>query len=151
MDLADDVAYTVHDVEDARRRGPRRPARPRGRGAGDAVAGLVREWYLPDAAPAEVADALRRLRGMPAWVGDFDGSHRSLAALKDLTSQLIGRFVRAAEHATRRRYGDGPLTRYAADVVVPRATQCEIAVLKGVAARVRDDGGGPQAGVRPAT
>jgi dGTPase len=134
MDLADDVAYSVHDVEDAVVAGRVDP-----RGLADAaqvsrVAGLVREWYLPDAAPDEVADALRRLRGMPAWVGDFDGSHRSLAALKDLTSQLIGRFVRAAEHATRQRYGDGPLTRYAADVVVPRTTQCEIAALKGVAA-----------------
>jgi len=134
MDLADDVAYSVHDVEDAVVAGRVDP-----RGLADVVevarvAELVRAWYLPDAAADEVADALRRLRAMPAWVGEFDGSHRALAALKDLTSQLIGRFVRAAEHATRARYGDGPLTRYAASVVVPRGTACEIAALKGVAA-----------------
>ena len=134
MDLADDVAYSVHDVEDAvvARRVP----------LGDlAVAGgvarvseLVRAWYLPDAADDEVAEALRRLRAVPAWLGEFDGSHRALAALKDLTTQLIGRFIRAAEAATRDRYGAGPLTRYAADLVVPRATVCEIAALKGIAA-----------------
>lgn len=71
---------------------------------------------------------------MPAWVGGFDGSRRAMAALKDLTSQLIGRFTRAAESATRERYGSGALTRYAADVVVARETATEIAVLKGVAA-----------------
>ena len=60
-------------------------------------------------------------------------SRRALAALKDLTSQLIGRFCRAAEAATRERFGDGRLTRYAADLVVPTATQGEILVLKGLA------------------
>ena len=134
MDLADDVAYSVHDVEDAVVAGRVDPRGLADRAEVTRVAGLVREWYLPDAAADEVADALRRLRALPAWVGEFDGSHRALAALKDLTSQLIGRFVRAAESATRERFGGGPLTRYAADVVVPRATVCEIAALKGVAA-----------------
>jgi dGTPase len=134
MDLADDVAYSVHDVEDAVVAGRVDPRGLADRAEVTRVAGLVREWYLPDAAADEVADALRRLRALPAWVGEFDGSHRALAALKDLTSQLIGRFVRAAESATRERFGDGTLTRYAADVVVPRGTVCEIAALKGVAA-----------------
>ena len=134
MDLADDVAYSVHDVEDAvvARRVPLADLAVAGGVA--RVSELVRAWYLPDAADDEVAEALRRLRAVPAWLGEFDGSHRALAALKDLTSQLIGRFIRAAERATRERYGAGPLTRYAADLVVPRATVCEIAALKGVAA-----------------
>jgi dGTPase len=134
MDLADDVAYSVHDVEDAVVAGR---VDPRGLASAtevSRVAELVRAWYLPDAGPDEVAEALTRLRALPAWVGEFDGSHRALAALKDLTSQLIGRFVRDAEAATRERFGAGDLTRYAADVVVPRATLCEIAALKGVAA-----------------
>ena len=71
---------------------------------------------------------------MPAWVDRFDGSHRALAALKDMTSELIGRFSADAERATRERYGPGPLGRYDADVVVPRATLVEIGTLKGVAA-----------------
>ncbi len=134
MDLADDIAYSVHDVEDAVVGGhldPAALARPEEAGR---VAAQVREWYLPDVADGEVAAALDRLRGMPAWVGDFDGSHRALAALKNMTSQLIGRFTSAVEEATRRRHGQGGLSRYAADVEVPRATLLEVTTLKGVAA-----------------
>jgi dGTPase len=134
MDLADDVAYSVHDVEDAVVGGhlePSRLADP------DEVARVVAQtcsWYLPQVEPPEVAAALARLRAMPAWVDRFDGSHRALAALKDMTSDLIGRFSAAAERATRERYGPGPLRRYDADVVVPRVTLVEIGTLKGVAA-----------------
>ena len=130
MDLADDIAYSVHDVEDAVVAGHVDP----GAFSVPLVAERVREWYLPDAGPDEVAEALARLRALPAWLPGFDGGHRALAALKDLTSELIGRFVRAAERGTRARYGEGRLTRYAADVVVPRETVVEIAALKGVAA-----------------
>ena len=71
---------------------------------------------------------------LPWWVRGFDGSRRSSAVLKDLTSQLIGRFCAAVEAATHDRYGRGPLTRYAADLVVPTEVTDEIVVLKGVAA-----------------
>jgi dGTPase len=134
MDLADDVAYSVHDVEDAivgRDLDPALLTVP------EQVARIeqqVRSWYLPDLADGEVTRALARLRAMPAWVARFDGSHRGMAALKDMTSQLIGRFTGAVESATRERFGAGPLTRYGADVVVPRDTVVEIAALKGVAA-----------------
>jgi dGTPase len=134
MDLADDVAYSVHDVEDAVVGGhldPRLLADP---GQVERVEAQTRAWYLPDLGPGEGAEALRRLRAMPAWVAEFDGGYRSLAALKDMTSQLIGRFTGAVEDATRQQHGGGVLTRYAADVEVPRPTQVEIAVLKGVAA-----------------
>jgi dGTPase len=134
MDLADDIAYSVHDVEDAVVGGHLDPARL---ADGEQVARIgerVRSWYLPDAGPEEVAAALARLRSMPAWVGRFDGGRRDLAALKDLTSQLIGRFARDVEQATRAGFGSGRLTRYGADVAVPRETSCEIAVLKGIAA-----------------
>lgn len=135
MDFADDVAYCVHDVEDAVVAGwielgpalddPQEQAR---------VADLARAWYLPDAEPAEVTEALDRLRGLPSWVSGYDGSRRALAALKDLTSQLIGRFCDAAERATHAAYGGGALTRYAAGLEVPRATRLEVGVLKGLAA-----------------
>jgi len=39
----------------------------------------------------------------------------------------------AAESATRDQYGDGPLTRYNANLVVPRAQRIEVAVLKSIA------------------
>jgi len=137
MDLADDVAYSVHDVEDAIVGGdvdPRWFADP---GQVRRIEEQVRAWYLRDPgdlAEGEVAEAVARLRSMPAWVGAYDGGLRAMAALKDMTSQLIGRFTGAVERATRLRYGAGPLTRYGADVVVPRATLLEVAALKGSAA-----------------
>ena len=134
MDLADDIAYSVHDVEDAV---VGLHFDPRSLNDPDELARIVAQtldWYLPEAEPAEVAEALTRLRAHPAWLPAFDGSYRSLAALKDMTSQLIGRFVRSAQQQTRLRFGPGTLTRYAADVVVPSGTRCEIAVLKGIAA-----------------
>jgi dGTPase len=134
MDLADDVAYSVHDVEDAMVGGHLDPRRLADADEVARVAAQTCSWYLPTATADEVAEALGRLRALPAWVGEFDGSHRALAALKDMTSELIGRFSRSAERATRARFGDGPLVRYGADVVVPRETVVEINTLKGVAA-----------------
>ena len=51
-----------------------------------------------------------------------------------MTSRLIGRFVVAVEDATRERHGPGPLTRHHGDLVVPRGSRAECAVLKAVAA-----------------
>jgi dGTPase len=67
-------------------------------------------------------------------VRPYDATHRAQAALKNLTSELIGRFCRAVEHATHAKYGDGPLVRYAANLEVPLEVAEEIAVLKGIAA-----------------
>jgi dGTPase len=135
MDLADDVAYSVHDVEDAvvsGRLDPRRLADPV---EAERIAAQVQSWYLPDLPIDETLAALTRLRSLSAWVPQFDGEYHSLAALKDMTSQLIGRFVRSVEAATRIAAGSrGRLTRYGADVVVPPGTLAEIAVLKGLAA-----------------
>ncbi len=63
-----------------------------------------------------------------------DGSRRALAALKDMTSRLIGRFAVAVETATRSAYGDGPLARHEASLVVPAEARAECTVLKAVAA-----------------
>ncbi len=136
MDVSDDIAYSVHDVEDAVVGGLLDPASLADPGVIAEVVARTQEWYLPDAPAAELTEALARLRALPAWVGGFDGGRRSLAALKDLTSQLIGRFTRAAEAATRACHDPSPvrLTRYAADVVLPRPTSCEISMLKGIAA-----------------
>lgn len=65
--------------------------------------------------------------------GNFTGSRRSLAQLKNTTSALIGRFASSVEVATRRKYGQGPLTRYTASVIIPEETSYEIVALKGIA------------------
>lgn len=130
MDLADDVAYSVHDVEDGVVAG--RVDLTRLDTA--AVWDTVRGWYLPAATDDALDDVLAGLRTQGSWpTTSYDGSRRSLAALKNLTSDLIGRFCGAAQHATFEA-GAGPFVRYAADLVVPERTRLEIAVLKGIAA-----------------
>jgi dGTPase len=136
MDWADDVAYSVHDVEDGLHAGHIDPnclhAEPERR----EVFEVARGRYVPaDTDPAELADALDRLQDQEWWPHGYDGSAVAQARLKDATSQLIGRFCLAAETATRARYGTGRLTRYGAELVVPHEARLECAVLKAVADR----------------
>ncbi len=130
MDLADDVAYSVHDVEDgvvAERIDLTRLDRA-------AVWETVRDWYLPDAADDVLDSVLADLAAIGAWPQTaYDGSRRQLAALKNLTSDLIGRFCGEVQSATFSR-GEGPWVRYRGELVVPERTRLEIAVLKGIAA-----------------
>jgi len=135
MDFADDVAYSVHDVEDGTYLGLvdlRVLSSPEERAD---LAKIVAEAYLTDVDPAEIDAAAALLLAAPWWPRDGDRTRRGLSALKNMTSELIGRFCEAAEHATRAGHGPGPLTRYAADLVVPRDTAVEVALLKAVAAR----------------
>src|SRR5699024_2673806 len=67
-------------------------------------------------------------------VTSADGARHAHAALKDMTSQLIGRFSTAAFEATRDAYGNDPLTRHSANVIIPEETALEIATMKGIAA-----------------
>ena len=134
MDLADDIAYSVHDIEDAitgrtidlgRLREPMERA---------AALYVVQDWYMPHESIDALDEALARLEAEPSWLSAFDGSMRSAAALKDMASQLIGRFTNAAITATRAEHDTAPLSRYGGDVIVPEQTHLEIAVLKGLAA-----------------
>jgi dGTPase len=134
MDLADDVAYSVHDVEDgvvAERIELTRLTEPAERSE---VWQTVRDWYLPHVPDARLDEALRGLQAQESWpVTAYDGTRRSLAALKNVTSDLIGRFCGSAQTATFAAYS-APFARYHAELVVPEETQTEIAVLKGIAA-----------------
>ena len=93
----------------------------------------LREALRRREAESAAAAALERLQQLSCWPRYYDGSHRSLARLKDSTSQLIGRFVLAAELETRKVHGDGPLQRYSADLVIPREQQVEVDFLKAIA------------------
>jgi dGTPase len=134
MDWSDDVAYCVHDVEDGIVSGAVVPAGVHAPGEWAGLFAVVQETYLPDAGPSELREALERLVGLGYVPRTFDGSRGDLGALKGITSALIGRFCTAVEVATREQHGPGPLTRYHADLVIPRATLAEVALLKGVAA-----------------
>ncbi|PZR53696.1 deoxyguanosinetriphosphate triphosphohydrolase [Xylanimonas oleitrophica] len=133
MDLADDISYSVHDVEDAVVGGRLDLALLDSAEERARVVEAVRAWY-GDWHPVDgLEEALGRLRESGLLMTDFDGSRRALAHLKDLTSSLIGRFSGAAQQATRERFGPGPHTRYGARLLVPEETQLEILALKGVA------------------
>ena len=132
MDWADDVAYSVHDVEDGVHAGHVKiDALDRA-----AVCELAADSYSPEPA-GDLAAALDDLLDRPVLrdLADYDGSRCTQVALKRATSELTGRFVSAAVAATRERAGDGPLRRYAADLVVPRRVAAECALLKAVAGR----------------
>ncbi|MDK6689868.1 hypothetical protein QP246_10590, partial [Aerococcus urinae] len=90
----------------------------------------TRQWYGDKIQVDELADALDRLMRTDFWLREFDWTYSAEAALKDLTSELIGRFCGAAHDATRLAAGDGPLTRYDTDLVIPEQTLAEILVLK---------------------
>ena len=131
MDWSDDVAYSVHDLEDSLVSGQIKLDQlssdlPK-------LFKVAQEMYLADITESEMQSALAALQKLSCWPRYYDGTHRSLARLKDLASQLIGRFAQAAEVATEEKYGDGNLTRYNANLVVPRAQRVEVALLKSMA------------------
>jgi dGTPase len=134
MDWADDVAYSVHDLEDGIHSGHVPPATLRDVGERADTVKLAADEYF-DGSADEVAAAAERLVTLPFWPDDFDGSQRALIALKRMTSELIARLSSAAVEATRSAYGGTALRRYAADLVVPTATRAECAVLKALADR----------------
>jgi dGTPase len=143
MDLADDIAYSVHDVEDAVAAGQLDLGVLDSADEMAAVFAAVRDWYLPGVEDDQLLEALNRLRGMPTWPRmPYDATLRAHVGLKSLTSSLIGRFCTATQAATCAEYGSRPLSRYDADLVVPLDVVAEVSVLKGIAAHFvmrRDD------------
>lgn len=133
MDWSDDVAYSVHDVED-------------GMLSGRITLGVL--WDLVELAtladkgarhfggtPEELLSAADRLREMPviARAADFGNSLTDLVALKSMTSELVSRFVTAVVTATREDYGEAPLGRYSADLIIPAEVKAEVTLLKSIA------------------
>ena len=137
MDFSDDIAYSVHDVEDG------------------IVSGRVSLQVLWDfvelAALAQkgadafggtadqLIDAADRLRSLPAIAAaaDFDFTLRSWTGLKSLTSQLVGRYVGAVTEATLASAANQELVtglgRAYGNLVVPPDAEAEVRLLKTVA------------------
>lgn len=130
MDFADDVAYSVHDVEDGIVSGRIDLTRI----DRDAVAETMRAWYMPDTHGDALDAAFVRLSSVGTWpIERYDGTRLALGRLKNFTSDLIGRFCAAVEQATIRDER-APCRRYAGSVEVPIDTRVEIAVMKSIAA-----------------
>jgi dGTPase len=134
MDLSDDIAYSVHDFEDAIVGGYVDVAALSARVDHDELVESMFAWIGGEFDHAELIDAFDRLDRLGGWLDSWDGSRVEQGRLKNLTSQLIGRFAGAAVKATREAYASASVSRFGADIVVPRSIQAEIAVLKGIVA-----------------
>ncbi|MCX6426933.1 MAG: deoxyguanosinetriphosphate triphosphohydrolase [Actinobacteria bacterium] len=131
MDWSDDVSYSVHDLEDglvADQIDVNNFSRDL-----PVLHSVMINDYGMTVSELEAQDALKRLQQLSCWPQHYDGTHSALARLKDLTSQLIGRFVLSAEVETRRVHGDQPLVRYSANLEVPRDQKVEVGLLKSIA------------------
>ncbi len=147
MDWADDVAYSVHDMEDGFHAGLI-TFKNLTSSTERAEVSRIALAYCPDGVTeAELTEILESLLALDIWPASYDGGPAAAAALKNLTSELIGRFCVAAQQATLTAAHDltSPLshtspaghsfTRYAANLVVPRRQRLECALLKAITAR----------------
>ncbi|HRY10337.1 MAG: deoxyguanosinetriphosphate triphosphohydrolase [Actinobacteria bacterium] len=132
MDFADDVAYCVHDLEDAIVSGALDPQTVTAPEVARKVVRAAHDLYAIGIAEDTLMAALERVAALAIWPDQRDPSARGLAGLKNLTSSLIRRFCSAAHEATQRHYGAGPLGRFDASLVIPAGTLAEVAVLKAI-------------------
>ena len=152
MDWADDVAYSVHDLEDGFHAGLITFENLKSPAERSLVSRTTATTYCDgDVSEAELTEILDALLALDIWPDSYDGGPAAAAALKNLTSELIGRFCVAARQATiaaAQLTTSGiaspsshpspmghSLTRYAADLVVPRRQRLECALLKAITAR----------------
>ncbi|MDK4308940.1 deoxyguanosinetriphosphate triphosphohydrolase [Corynebacterium accolens] len=137
MDWSDDIAYSVHDVEDgiiSQRISLNvlwdlvELAHLAEKGAG-AFGGTADELL-------EAADSLRNLDVINA-LGNFNYTLRDYAKLKRMTSELVGRYVGATIGATTEANAElitaNRLGRMHGDLSVPPLAQAEVKLLKTIA------------------
>ncbi|MCG7296594.1 deoxyguanosinetriphosphate triphosphohydrolase [Corynebacterium afermentans] len=133
MDFSDDIAYSVHDVEDGIVSG-----RVSLRVLWDFVelAALAEKGAAAFGGDADsLVDAADRLRSLPAIAAasEFDYSLGAWTGLKSLTSQLVGRYVGAVTRATLGGNEGITLGRQHGHLVVPPDVEAEVRLLKTVA------------------
>ncbi len=132
MDFADDVAYSVHDFEDAIVSGYVDVTLLNNKDFEFELMQKISEWNGFSIASDELREALFNLRNEPHWLLDYTGTPREAGQLKNLTSALIGRFVSRTTDAIVDTSPAVSLARFGAQLSVPASVRAEIAVLKGI-------------------
>ena len=132
MDLADDIAYSVHDIEDAIYGEHFNPNSLGAKEEFDEVVKVAKSEYAADLSNDQLSQALNYLISQEWWVKSFTATQVEMAALKNMTSYLIGKFTEEIERSTKLENESSNLTRYNANLVVPSNTRSQIAVLKAV-------------------
>ncbi len=132
MDIADDIAYSVHDIEDAIYGKHFNPNSLNAKEEFDEVVKVAKSEYAADLSNDQLSQALSYLISQEWWVKSFTATQVEMAALKNMTSYLIGKFTEEIERSTKLENASSNLTRYNAKLVVPSNTRSQIAVLKAV-------------------
>ncbi len=100
MDWADDVAYSVHDMEDGFHAGLITFKNLKSAAERAEVSRTATAYCVDGVTEAELTEVLEALLALDIWPASYDGGPGTVAALKNLTSELIGRFCVAAQQAT---------------------------------------------------
>ncbi|MGH3177469.1 MAG: hypothetical protein ACRDPF_26795, partial [Streptosporangiaceae bacterium] len=100
MDWADDVAYSVHDMEDGFHAGLITFKNLKSETERAEVSRIAIAYCPGGVTEAELTEILDALLALDIWPASYDGGPETVAALKNLTSELIGRFCVAAQQAT---------------------------------------------------
>lgn len=131
MDFADDVAYSVHDFEDAVVSGYVNLAELSEVSNREEFFAKVQSWAGPELSILDISFAFDRLSLSPYWLSSYCSSPVDQATLKNLTSYLIGSFVGRSTSNTLAANSAPHLVRYQGELSVPNDVLAEIAVLKG--------------------
>jgi dGTPase len=132
MDFADDVAYSVHDFEDAVVSGYVDLAELASASNHKDLFSKIQSWAAPELSIDEIQAAFGRLSENLYWLTSYSSSMADQATLKNLTSYLIGSFVGRSTTSTLESNASAHLVRYNGSLVVPSDVRGEIAVLKGI-------------------
>ena len=132
MDFADDVAYSVHDFEDAIVSGFIDLKQVADRGVRAGLIDKISLWNGGVLDRAQLEEAFVCLEANEYWLKAFSGSPQDLATLKNLSSSLIGSFVLTSTDRTLESAHATEVTRYQSQLLVPIEIRAQISVLKGL-------------------
>lgn len=132
VDWADQVAYSVHDLEDGIHAEMITSARLSDAYLEKLILAATKEYT-----PAQMEGTYRWLTGQVRTMEEMGDARQRAAARKDLTSSLIHRFVTAAKPRPRKLADGTPCTgRYAYKLTITPAEKGRATVLKAIALRL---------------